>query len=555
MLIDRLAGAVPAHAWPTITVAGAVMVVVLLMRYLDYDKKVEVPVIGPGGRFTKWLGAIRNVWYAREAIHEVANGQHGKLGFQIPTMTRMDVFICDRALTREYYSLDEDHMSFRAVMSEEFQFKWLLPGQHHDVHRIPNSVIAKALSWQRTRASKADDPFFREFSAEFLYGFQEEMRAFTGCGNKSRLPFFSHAGDHTSGNSGWIAAPCFPLALKVIARLTTKSLFGEPLCRNPKFLDMCCEFGDAVPRDAMILRCFPDFIRPLLARFLAAPRGVKELQTVVLNEITSRRNSREKNPMKDLLDFSINWIDEHSADGWEDWHIADMMTNTVFAALHTSSQLVTHTLFELATRPEYVVPLREEIRQCFALYGNGTKAAIDAMHKMDSFIKETQRCNPLDASALARLVLKPYTFSNGLHVPKGSFIFTPNSPLFEDEQFYEDAKRFDGLRFARMRDDPKRKSDSPMTATSEYSMHFGIGRHACPGRYMVSDEVKLVMVHLLLHYDFAMANFGPRPKNMAFGKFILPDMQAKVWLRKSKDAGNTARVDPGAPDGVASEPS
>ncbi|POR31667.1 Cytochrome P450 monooxygenase [Tolypocladium paradoxum] len=408
------------------------------------------------------------------------------------------------------------HEECRADRTQEFQFKWLLPGQHHDVRRIPNSVIAKALSWQRTRASNSKDPFFKEFSAEFLYGFQEEIHAFAGFQRPSYLPFFSHAADIMTGNSGWIAAPCFPLALKVIARLTTKSLFGEPLCRNPEFLDMCCKFGDAVPRDALILRCFPEFMRPFIARFLAAPRGVNELQRV------------------DLLDFSMNWVDEHRTAGWDDWHVADMMTNTVFAALHTSSQLVAHTIFELATRPDYVAPLREEIRQCFALHGHGTKFAIDDMHKMDSFIKETQRCNPLDASALARLVLKPYTFSNGLHVPKGSFIFTPNSPLFEDEQFYKDPKHFDGLRFARMRDDPKNKAACPMTATSEHSMHFGIGRHACPGRFMVSDEVKLVMVHLLLNYDFAIEDFGPRPQNVAFGKFMLPDMQAKVWLRKSK---------------------
>lgn len=194
-------------------------------------------------------------------------------------MTRMDVFICDRAMTREYYSLDEDHMSFRAVMSEvvlplafdkkrcadktqEFQFKWLLPGQCHDVRRIPNSVIAKALSWQRTRASMPNDPFFNEFSHEFLFGFQEEVQAFTGSQRTSCIPFFSHAAETTSSDSGWIALPCFPLALKVIARLTTKSLFGTPLCRSQKFLDMCCDFGAAVPRDAMILRCFPGFVRP-----------------------------------------------------------------------------------------------------------------------------------------------------------------------------------------------------------------------------------------------------------------------------------------------------
>lgn len=41
MLIDSLAGSLPAHAWPTIAVAGAVVVAIMLMRYLDYDKKVR----------------------------------------------------------------------------------------------------------------------------------------------------------------------------------------------------------------------------------------------------------------------------------------------------------------------------------------------------------------------------------------------------------------------------------------------------------------------------------------------------------------------------------
>ncbi|KAM4059004.1 cytochrome p450 [Hirsutella rhossiliensis] len=426
-------------------------------------------------------------------------------------------------MTREYYSLDEEHMSFQAVMSEEFQFKYSLPGQQHNIRRIPNSVIAKALSWQRTRASNPTDPFFKEFSTEFLHGFEQELQAFGG------LP----------KSSDWMAVPCFPMALKVIARLTTKSLFGEPLCRDPVFLDLCCEVGDSVPRVALLLRCIPAFARPYLAKFLRAPRRVKHLQNVILDEIKSRRDSRIKNPMRDLLDFSINWVDEQQKDPWEDWHITDMMTNTVFAALHTSSQLVVHTIFELAARPEYVAPLREEIKERFATHGEGSKEAIDSMHKMDSFIKETQRFNALDASALARLVLKPYTFSNGLHVPEGTYIFTPNSPLLQDERFYEDPTRFDGFRFARMRDDSKLKASCPLTATSEQSMHFGIGRHACPGRFMVSDEVKLVMIHLLLNFDFAIENFGPRPKNVAFGKFMLPDMGAKVWLKKANQAEST----------------
>ena len=34
----------------------------------------------------------------------------------------------------------------------------------------------------------------------------------------------------------------------------------------------------------------------------------------------------------------MNWLDEQRTGGFDDWHITDMMTNTIFAALHTSSQ-------------------------------------------------------------------------------------------------------------------------------------------------------------------------------------------------------------------------
>lgn len=59
------------------------------------------------------------------------------------------------------------------------------------------------------------------------------------------------------------------------------------------------------------------------------------------------------------------------------------------------------TIFELAARPEYVLPLREEIRTCLEERGGYTKDALNAMHKLDSFIRESQRWNPLDAGKLS----------------------------------------------------------------------------------------------------------------------------------------------------------
>jgi cytochrome P450 monooxygenase len=35
----------------------------------------------------------------------------------------------------------------------------------------------------------------------------------------------------------------------------------------------------------------------------------------------------------------MNWVDQRRDSGYDDWQITDMMTNTIFAALHTSSQV------------------------------------------------------------------------------------------------------------------------------------------------------------------------------------------------------------------------
>jgi len=55
---------------------------------------------------------------------------------------------------------------------------------------------------------------------------------------------------------------------------------------------------------------------------------------------------------------------------------------------------ITHALFDLASSPEYFRPLREEAEEVINREG-WTKAALDQMPKLDSFIKESQRLHPL----------------------------------------------------------------------------------------------------------------------------------------------------------------
>src|SRR4051812_22484032 len=58
-----------------------------------------------------------------------------------------------------------------------------------------------------------------------------------------------------------------------------------------------------------------------------------------------------------------------------------------------SAQAFTHALFDLTTHPEHFLPMREEAERVIGEEG-WTKAALNNMTKIDSFLRESQRHNP-----------------------------------------------------------------------------------------------------------------------------------------------------------------
>jgi len=70
------------------------------------------------------------------------------------------------------------------------------------------------------------------------------------------------------------------------------------------------------------------------------------------------------------------------------------------------AQTSTQVLYRLLENPEYLKPLRQEIEIAVAEEG-WTKAAIDKMHNLDSFLRETQRMQSLGIGLSAPLYSSP----------------------------------------------------------------------------------------------------------------------------------------------------
>jgi len=234
--------------------------------------------------------------------------------------------------------------------------------------------------------------------------------------------------------------------------------------------------------------------------------------------------------MSDLLTWLL---DDAKDEEQQDLFIIARVFILNFASIHTSSMAATQALFDLASFPKYMKPLREEVEAITKQEG-WTKAALDQMQKLDSFIKESQRLHPGAAFTMLRLSINDYTFSDGTTIPAGTIVAVPTANFHLDATTYEDPLQFDGFRSLKLKERAateadKRKFDL-VSITSLGSLAFSHGRHACPGRFFAAAEVKLILAHVVMNYDIRLGatNNGVRPADRFLMHHVIPDPSAEV---------------------------
>lgn len=101
---------------------------------------------------------------------------------------------------------------------------------------------------------------------------------------------------------------------------------------------------------------------------------------------------------------------------------------------------------------------------------------------------------------------------------------------------------FDPYRFYRLRSgdttDPigyKSTEQYQFVTVAKENMGFGLGRHACPGRFFAANEIKLILARLLLDFDFRMPEGkAKRFDNITVASSVIPDPSREILLRRFK---------------------
>ena len=79
---------------------------------------------------------------------------------------------------------------------------------------------------------------------------------------------------------------------------------------------------------------------------------------------------------------------------------------------------------------------------------------------------------------MARTALRPYTFADGTHLPRGGVVSVASQGVHTDAAYYTNPECFDPWRFADIRDEDGEGVRHQLVATGCEYVPFGHGRHA-----------------------------------------------------------------------------
>ncbi|KAL4795255.1 cytochrome P450 [Aspergillus venezuelensis] len=234
-------------------------------------------------------------------------------------------------------------------------------------------------------------------------------------------------------------------------------LFGEPEITRVslRVLQISREYATNAFVGARVLRQWHFFLRPFIHWFLPECRKVRatlaEARRVIQPVIQQRRQDNHEARMagKSMSKTSdtIGWLDEAAMGRPYDAAVPQLGLS--FAAIHTTTEMVSGLISDLCANPEYFEPLRGEM--ALALGDEGwSKKALHGMRLLDSVMMESQRHHFGDIAAMHRTAEKQITLSDGARIPKGAFTMVAIDGM-HDAKILNDPSAFNGRRFLQLR--------------------------------------------------------------------------------------------------------
>ncbi|KAB8356431.1 hypothetical protein FH972_024014 [Carpinus fangiana] len=363
----------------------------------------------------------------------------------------------------------------------------------------------------------------------------------------------------------------------VIARASNRILVGLPLCRDPDFYNTAASYVSDIAAVGYSLRLLPSCLRPFVARIATLinkyhfRRCSHHLAPLIAERLATWNTADEKARARmpnDYLTWSIRdaykgtYLTERSP------HMLALRLLTVnFAVIHTTTMTATSLLMDLACSPpaeRYISRIRAEILSVLADDAPSatstttdqtadptqvwTRARLAKLTLLDSAIRESMRVSGFQGKVLTRkvvardgLTLPPSETQPAVHLPHNTVVNVPGYAIHHDAAHFPAPHDFKADRWV--------DTGKAATTADAQFIPWGLGRHACPGRWLAVDLLKVLIAQLLVRYDVASidpamgirADGGPGRdgeglKRVWMADIGVPNSGSRVRLRR-RDGG------------------
>uniref|UniRef100_A0A3Q0SH97 Cytochrome P450 3A n=1 Tax=Amphilophus citrinellus TaxID=61819 RepID=A0A3Q0SH97_AMPCI len=276
---------------------------------------------------------------------------------------------------------------------------------------------------------------------------------------------------------------------------------------------------------------FP-FMGPIMEKlgFSFFPTSVTDFFYTALQKIKADRETSKQKTRVDFLQLMIDSQQNNNSSGegqdkgdtqqcLTDHEILSQAMIFLFAGYETTSSSLTFLSYNLATNPQVMKKLQEEVDATFPNNAPVQYQALMQMEYLDSVINESLRVYPI-ATRLER-VAKASVEINGFVIPKDIVVMVPIWPLHRDPEIWPEPEKFKPERFSK----ENKETINPYTY-----MPFGAGPRNCIGMRFALILMKLAIVEILQRYSFSVCKETEIPIELDVQGLLHPKRSLKLKL-------------------------
>ncbi|KAK8106536.1 hypothetical protein PG999_009895 [Apiospora kogelbergensis] len=315
----------------------------------------------------------------------------------------------------------------------------------------------------------------------------------------------------------------------VVSRMSSRIFMGEELCNDEEWIRESAQYVSAAFQGIFELSQWPRAMRPVVHWFLPRFGEIRQrlrrcravLQPHVDRRLAAKAAAGAGGGPTPRYNDSIEWFARELR---PDHDPTNMQLSLTLVAVHTTTDLLTQTMMDIAKHPEILGPLREEAVS--VLRSDGLKkSAFQKLRLMDACFKESQRLRPVMLAYFRRFAKEDVKLQDGFVIKKGTQIAMDGRAVLLNEADYPEPLRWDPYRFLRMRETAggAAANKAHLVSASDKHVGFGHGIHACPGRFFAANELKVALAHVLLKYDWKLpTDATDLPPTVVGSSYMLP---------------------------------